>query len=134
MPPLRYLALVAVAVAAAGLAFLAGGNLALAVPFALVATGAAAFAAALPLQARLKRPAPRPPPPAPDPTVALRDGLAGGAFGRQTVLAHLRALEHRMRPGAASPDPTEEARLLALPRGDFLRWVDERVRALEEES
>lgn len=126
-----FLLLTGVAIVGAGLAFAAGGDLGLAVPAALAATVAAAVALALSLTDRLRWP-PRPVVPLDvDPSIALRDALRGGAFARTAVIAHLRSLEKRFPEAVAPIGPEEEERVIALTRGQFLRWVEARVAALE---
>ncbi|HEV2317695.1 MAG TPA: hypothetical protein VGV89_09005 [Thermoplasmata archaeon] len=123
--------LVAVAVVAAGVAFASGGDVAAAVPAALIGTGAAAAAAGLALADRLRWRPPVVVAPDTDPSVALRDGLRGGAFGRQNAIAHLRALERRF-PTALAPLSAEEAeRAVKLSRREFLKWAEARVARLE---
>jgi hypothetical protein len=124
-------ALVVVAVIAAGVAFLSGGNLATAIPASLVGTGAAAAAAGLALGDRLRwRRAPVAVPEL-DPSVALRDALRGGAFGRQNAIAHLRALERRFPTALPALTPAEADHALRLSRREFLRWLESRVTRLE---
>lgn len=124
-------ALAAVAIVAAIGSLLAEGNLAIAVPFAIAATGAAAAVAGLVLIDRLEV---RPKETAafePPPTVAVLDGLVGGAFARQTVINDLRVLERKFAIAVPPIDPAEEAKVLEMPRKEFLKWVTERVTLLE---
>lgn len=124
-------ALVGVALLAALLSFASAGNLRTAVPTALLATGAAATAAGLGLAERTKWRRPTPVAVPEDPGVALRDSLRGSALGRQTAIAHLKALERRLPTAIVPISPEEEARVLRLPRSAYLRWVDARVSAIE---
>lgn len=126
-----YAALIVLAIGAAFVALAAGGNLSLALPLALVATVSAAAVAGLALLDRLERR-----PPAPElaelpPSVAILDGLVGGSFARQTVLNDLRFLERRFDVPLPPLTPEEEARVLALPRKEYLAWIASRVDLLE---
>lgn len=126
-----FITLAGVAIVAAVFAFLSGGDLATAVPSAFIATVAAATACALALSERLKWPDRPPAPTEVDTSVLLRDALRGGAFGRQTTIARLRALEKRF-PAALPPiSPEEEERVFAMNRRQFLGWVEARLTSLE---
>ncbi len=123
--------LVGLAILAAVLALAAGGDLAVALPLALLATAAAAAVAALALYDRLERRSPEAELVEPAPTIPILDGLVGGEFARQTVLNDLRMLERKFDVPIAALTPEEEAKVLALPRKQYLQWVADRVSLLE---
>jgi hypothetical protein len=123
--------LVVASILGAGFALLSGANLATAVPGALAATALAAAAAGLALGERLRWAPAEPKPLESDPAVEFREALRGGKFARQNTLAQLRALERRFRTALIPLSPEEESRVLEMGGGEFRRWLDSRVAALE---
>ena len=115
----------------ASLAIVASDSYAVAVP----AAAAAVLAATLAVADTVRRTAAARAPPArfrPVPRSGVRDWLAAGELGREDVVLLLDRLERKVaRPDLPARTPMEIGALVDLDLPEFLRYVTERLDALE---
>jgi hypothetical protein len=113
------------------LAVLAGSNLAIALPAAVVAVLAAALLFARRWSDRARPPEPSAPPPRTD-ADRLRLAFRSGRIGREEVVITLNRLERSFLDPELAPPPVDElSRLAALPPEEFLTYVRRTVDRLE---
>lgn len=128
-PPLAG-GLAAMAAVAAGLSLASEGG-GLMTPLGAAAGACAAAAVALALAGRLAAPAPKSPTEPEREPERLRQAMDSGRLGRRSVIAQLRSLALSDAARWAALSSEEEARVLRLPQGEFLLWVEGRIDELE---
>ncbi|MCI4363091.1 MAG: hypothetical protein L3K13_02130 [Thermoplasmata archaeon] len=125
------LLLAAVAALAGTGAFFSSAQLSLAIPLAALGVAAASGLAIVVLASETRFFPPASAPRAEHAPVPLRDAFRTGALGRSTIIATLRSLDHSFGAAHEPMSAEEEERLVAAPREEFLRWVEQQLGRLE---
>jgi hypothetical protein len=129
---LPLLALLVVAGASALAALAARADLGTAGLFLLAAVAAAALALVVGLRDRVRWSRPPPVEVYLDPGVVLRESLvSAGAFGRETIVAHLGALDRARGDRLLGITPELEAMVRRMSRSEFLDWAEREIAILE---